>query len=1026
MKNLNIQNEFKYIRRAKMKQNNLINYSKIDVQKIINSSLKKDKKLDELDYFEINNVLEYINEHKLNIKLFKCKYFNILTQKFVAVEYIMSDRFAKTEEKVFDCFNGFYNYTNGDIYDKTCFYGYEFKTGEIEKFNLNLYNINFISFTNETIDNFSFDTFKKIEEEKNNIKKQTVTKLNEWFSRNSKVSTLEGLKKAYSDFKNNFESATNFRDLNDIFFSIILRNNKDGIKDAIVEFYCESDNIDGLNFDDILLRYGVDTAKKTIELMENFYFIFSYKKIYNRKKRCKIFEESTFDYERKIYFDNYRYVYVVRESYISYTIREFSKYDYFLKFDELVNFLNGDLTNADLSKAPIDKNKILNYKINEATILPYPQEYDTYFIDKLYDIDNESNSGKFIVKQSWYSNGILLKDDIHEFNYFFDFIYFLKGDLTNADLISCEGLENVDLKKFKIDNIKVTSNVLSTQKNEIEDMCLTFDDYELEFSRNNELNNNITSAKSFNEFIYTDKVSYITDIHLPHRLKCNKCKSEEDIINTIRKLITELSKTSNYCNLIGGDISNDIYLYEMFLRGLYLYNKNNLKHCHYFITLGNHELWKFNDLSLQEIINKYKNILDGIDSTYFHLVHNNLFYYDCEWKEISENDLNSFTINEIKHLTQKAKIIIFGGLGFSGENEKFNADNGVYKEVITRTQEKEESFKFKLLYDKVTKALYDRNLIILTHMPIQDWHGKDAKTIDGVVYVSGHTHRNNFYDDGLKRVYEDNQTGYYGKDVHFNSFDMNFGYDLFKEFDDGIHEITNEEYHDFYRGINQVVVFNRQFKKLYLLKKKGNYMFFMLGLSGNLSILNGGQLKTVKNDINYYYNKLEKYAKSVNLFMANYVKFQNNLALEIKKIGGDGKIHGAIIDIDYNNHIYVNPLDGKLVPYNALSMTCKYVYKNIPSLLKFECPALFINYENLLEELNNDKSLSIYDSNQKLSKSCKFEDDTTIYKYSRIIKNLQYTTNNHIVRLWINDLNDEASEENGKLIVTKLLSISEE
>ena len=43
-----------------------------------------------------------------------------------------------------------------------------------------------------------------------------------------------------------------------------------------------------------------------------------------------------------------------------------------------------------------------------------------------------------------------------------------------------------------------------------------------------------------------------------------------------------------------------------------------------------------------------------------------------------------------------------------------------------------------------------------------------------------------------------------------------------------------------------------------------------------------------------------------------YSAFQEKIAAEIRKIGGNGHIHGCIIDIDWENHIYVNPVDLKI------------------------------------------------------------------------------------------------------------------
>ena len=47
-----------------------------------------------------------------------------------------------------------------------------------------------------------------------------------------------------------------------------------------------------------------------------------------------------------------------------------------------------------------------------------------------------------------------------------------------------------------------------------------------------------------------------------------------------------------------------------------------------------------------------------------------------------------------------------------------------------------------------------------------------------------------------------------------------------------------------------------------------------------------------------------------------------------------GRIHGCIIDIDFYNHVYVNPVNMKVTGYYALDIINKKVYGNIPELLK--------------------------------------------------------------------------------------------
>ena len=83
-----------------------------------------------------------------------------------------------------------------------------------------------------------------------------------------------------------------------------------------------------------------------------------------------------------------------------------------------------------------------------------------------------------------------------------------------------------------------------------------------------------------------------------------------------------------------------------------------------------------------------------------------------------------------------------------------------------------------------------------------DYHGK-------FVYVSGHTHKNIFFDDGEQRIYADNQIGYNNQDVHLKNFLIDNDYDCFSSYKDGIYKITSQEYQDFMHGKNIQMTFTR-------------------------------------------------------------------------------------------------------------------------------------------------------------------------------------------------------------------------
>jgi hypothetical protein len=165
--------------------------------------------------------------------------------------------------------------------------------------------------------------------------------------------------------------------------------------------------------------------------------------------------------------------------------------------------------------------------------------------------------------------------------------------------------------------------------------------------------------------------------------------------------------------------------------------------------------------------------------------------------------------------------------------------------------------------------------------------------------------------------------------------------------------------------------------------------------------------------MSFYSNKIKDSTKRFNNYMVE-------LSNYIKSFGGYGTIHGCIIDIDFYNHVFVNPLDGKITPYFANSMTDKYVYENLPSLLKNECPLLYDNYQKTLE--NKANSLILFNKNEIESSTRIPVASTDMYKISRIIKGLQHTVDNNVVRIWNDTLLCDPSEEKGKLIVSNIIS----
>lgn len=101
-----------------------------------------------------------------------------------------------------------------------------------------------------------------------------------------------------------------------------------------------------------------------------------------------------------------------------------------------------------------------------------------------------------------------------------------------------------------------------------------------------------------------------------------------------------------------------------------------------------------------------------------------------------------------------------------------------------------------------------------------------------------------------------------------------------------------------------------------MLKTENYYCFIHENASGGLTILNGGSLSSLKfKDIEYYYDNIDIQIAHIKNSLDKFYQIQLQVSKAIKEMGGDGNIHGAIVDIDYFNHIYINPNDLTMTPY---------------------------------------------------------------------------------------------------------------
>lgn len=507
-------------------------------------------------------------------------------------------------------------------------------------------------------------------------------------------------------------------------------------------------------------------------------------------------------------------------------------------------------------------------------------------------------------------------------------------------------------------------------------------------------------------------IYYISDLHVEYKNKkgFKDCTYKQYIDHVVRKM-NGGTPLGDDPLLIVGDISVSSSQVEYFFSQLRMRRDGLI-----IFVLGNHEIWDYDEKSnrnLLYIIEKYKKICTKHDII---LLHNELaFFYDertgngellpyFKRKIISTNELLSLESNTLQEYSRQAKLIVYGGIGFSGvckdmdkKGRIYNAEYGLYKDIVsTLKADIEESIKCEKGYLKVLEALNDAQVIISTHTPFNHWSTFDYNP--NFIYVYGHTHFHCFENTKERTIFADNQVGYSSDCYGLNYFYIDGTYDTFKYYKDGIHKITYNQYIDFNIGKNIKLKKKDDGKQIYLLKKSGYYMFVYYNACNRLLLLNGGSSKYLTHDINYYYNNLATYGQYLNIAMDQYTSAIYSVSCNVKRLGGKGNIHGCIVDIDYYNHIYLNPFDGSVVPYYAIDMEQKCVYKDLETLLKEKCPLLLPNYQKW--KAKEADSFMMISSSSEIADGATLVHDKSIYKVSGAIKTIQYILFQNVVRDW--------------------------
>lgn len=535
------------------------------------------------------------------------------------------------------------------------------------------------------------------------------------------------------------------------------------------------------------------------------------------------------------------------------------------------------------------------------------------------------------------------------------------------------------------------------------------------------------------------KFFYITDLHLESQLGLTGMTVDEikgKVAQKADEMLSGISKEdmADGVLLVGGDVADSEEVAKIFYDAVFFRFRGPI-----IFVLGNHELWdgctyangeSRQKRSIDEVVGAYKEFNKttfGFEAKLYCLENealvcfkNSMYRNSDEFGVgrktagmprgglcvLTEEMLLNTSTDDLREFFDECSMLVLGGLGFCGLNPRYNADTGLFRDRVSREEDIERSKRFRAVYDKVMSCASDKRVVVLTHTQIEDWT-TDAPN-KGWVYVNGHTHQNGLVktEDGVAVLY-DNQMGYKPKKWHLNQFSLERYYDPFEAWADGIYQITPQQYMDFNAGRGIQMEYFRQQGDIYALKQKGIYMF-MLQYGLGLYLLRGGQKLNVFHGLEYYAANLEKYVEKIQAAFRPYRNALDKIAAEVKRFGGSGYVHGSIVDIDFYNHIYLDPFDGYLMPYFAFDVTGRREFRSVQELLESSpIPALGSDGKPLLSaytKLLDAGGVSILAPTVKEDALAvvpmEVLDEKNIYTPSRVMKSIQYLLDKGVVRVW--------------------------
>lgn len=503
-------------------------------------------------------------------------------------------------------------------------------------------------------------------------------------------------------------------------------------------------------------------------------------------------------------------------------------------------------------------------------------------------------------------------------------------------------------------------------------------------------------------------ILYISDLHIDYHIQRLYEKTWEAITEDIDRIVEkifegdilkEIAQRSDYIIFILGDVADDIHLVDYFYQSLF--NQFPfIRDRHIYYTLGNHETVKFD--TLDECYSAYQTIADKYN---IRLLNNKSTY--AEYECIGWNG------NEPLY---KTAYLIVGGIGFSRFNEANNVTNLCYSKELMNNRKleielSERDYRTYMLAKTMAQA-ETVPLFVLSHCPVYDWCPE--RDIDSrCIYFYGHNHQNFIKRTENRTIIANNQIGY-SAPIRMREIVLGRYYNPFTDYEDGYYKIEPKQYNQFLLSVGEnawkepkgIKRYIDSGNKFFMIKRCGYYGFFLINDKG-CKICQGGSVKTISSvsDITYFDTYFMNVVSRFVNAMKPYRTVQEQISKDIQSLGFEGCIHGCIIDIDFYNHIMLNPYDGTVSFYYSPIFGTLQKYNNLKELIvNMEGGEKILeNKQKQLSELTSKNALVCQNKEElqcSIEQAVKIDIKSSIYSESRKLNQLQRLFNGKVLRVW--------------------------